>query len=105
MSRKAVLVYQAGIANVFEVDSFNANPAGRNAKRLLQHAFSPCEYYAQGLARAGYKVASMHCNQAGDITNAVWSEALEDAPFEDKFKPVFHRIKCSAGGRFEDVPK
>lgn len=94
--KKAVLVYQAGIANVFEVDCFNSNPFGRNAKRLLQSAFSECQFYAKGLGQGGYKVASMQCNQAGDITNAVWSEDLEDAPFSEMFQPVFIGVKQTA---------
>jgi len=87
--KKAVLVYQAGIANVFAVDSFNMADYGRNAKRLLQDAFGPCEWYARGLAYAGIKVCSMHCNQAGDIMAAKWSDNLEDAPFFDKMCPVY----------------
>lgn len=95
MARKrAVLVYQAGIANVFEVSCFNANPHGRNAKRLLQHAFGPCEWFVKGLAHAGYSVTSMQCNQAGDVTEAQWSEDLDAAPFSDKFQAVFSGVKA-----------
>lgn len=87
-TRKAVLVYQAGIANVFAVDSFNMSDYGRNAKRLLQHAFSPCEYFARGLAAAGFTIRTAHCNQAGDIVNAQWSEDLDAAPFCESFHPI-----------------
>ena len=87
--RKAVLVYQAGLANVFAVDCFNMVEYGRNARRLMQHAFSPCENFARGLAAAGVLVATAHCNQAGDITNARWSEDLDSAPFSRHFQPVF----------------
>ena len=92
-TRKAVLVYQAGIANVFAVDCFNLNPFGRNAKRLLQGAFSSCEWFAKGLAAAGVKVATVHCNMAGDITNQIWSEDLDSAPFRESFHPVFAGVQ------------
>lgn len=87
-ARRAVLVYQAGIANVFEVDCFNMADYGRNARRLLQHAFSPCEFFARGLGAAGWVVRSATCNQAGDIVSAPWSDDLEQAPFSDSFAPV-----------------
>lgn len=86
---KAVLVYQAGIANVFAVDCFNLCDFGREARRLLQDDFRACENFARGLAAAGCLVATLHCNQAGDIASAKWSDALDDAPFHDKFRPVF----------------
>jgi hypothetical protein len=85
---RAMLVYQAGIANVFAVDSFNIADYGRNARRLLQHAFSPCEHFARGLAAAGVVVRTAACNQAGDIVNALWSLDLEAQPFSDNFNPV-----------------
>lgn len=78
------LVYQAGIANVFEVDDEG------NRRRLLQHAFSPCEYFALGMANAGKIVRTMACNRAGDITDVEWSSDLENQPFSDKFRPVFN---------------
>ena len=87
--KKAVLCYQGGIANVFEVQCFNLAPYGRDAKRLLQGSFQQCEWYSRGLAAAGVSVTSMHCNQAGDISESVWSEDLEAAPFSDSAGPVF----------------
>lgn len=83
----AVLVYQAGIANVFSVERVT-NEDGRNPKRLLQGDFRSCEAFARGLAVAGVDVTTMHCNRAGDIANAEWSENLESAPFSDSFHPV-----------------
>ena len=87
--RKAVLVYQAGIANVFAVDSFNLADYGRNAKRLIQADFHTCQSFAQGLSVAGIKVTSCACNQAGDIRESHWSDSLADAPFFDKMCPVY----------------
>jgi len=89
---KAVLVYQAGIANVFAVDCLNMADYGRNAVRLMQADFRACENFARGLAAAGVIVASAQCNQAGDIVDSHWSEDLEDAPFSDKFRPVFKGV-------------
>jgi hypothetical protein len=90
---RAVLVYQAGIANVFAVTCFNMADFGRDAKRLLQGDFRSCEYFARGLATAGILVASAHCNQAGDIINAHWSTDLEEAPFCDKFCPIWSGVE------------
>lgn len=85
------LVYQAGIANVFEVDCLNTATFGREAKRLMQGDFKTCEAFAFGLAVAGHIVHTCACNMAGDITNQPWTFDLESAPFSDKFRPVFQR--------------
>ena len=82
------LVYQAGLANVFLVDAFDLNATGHNVRRLLQGTFHECEIFVRGMARAGAVVRSAHCNQAGDIAGAQWSEALEDAPFSESQRPI-----------------
>lgn len=81
--KKAMLVYQAGIANVFAVDCFNLAPYGREAKRLFQADFRACVAYCHGLSAAGVIVRSAHCNMAGDITDQPWSDDLDSAPFND----------------------
>lgn len=86
---RAVLVYQAGIANVFEVESFNMADWGREARRLIQADFRACENFARGLQAAGAQVFSAQCNRAGDIVSATWSAYLEDAPFYESMMPVF----------------
>ena len=86
---KAMLVYQYGIANVFQVESFNLSNHGREAKRLLQHGFQSCEMYARGLGAAGVTVRTAACNEDGDIIHRPWSSDLEDPPFSDRFQPVF----------------
>lgn len=91
--KRAVLVYQAGIANVFRVSTFNQAPHERHAVRLLQSDFRMCESFARGLAAAGVTVTTFGCNQPGDVTNAHWSEDLEGQPFSDKFSPVFAGIE------------
>lgn len=93
--KRAVLVYQAGIANVFEVQSFNMADFGRDAKRLLQADFRSCEMFARGLDAAGVKVATAHCNMAGDITHQPWSVLLETAPFNEQFHPVYSKGVCA----------
>jgi hypothetical protein len=87
--KRAVLVYQAGIANVFQVESFNMADYGRDARRLLQSDFRTCEAFARGLVAAGVKVTSAACNRAGDVAEQTWSEDLDEQPFSDKFCPVF----------------
>jgi hypothetical protein len=93
-TNSAVLVYQAGIANVFEVECFNMCDFGRDARRILQADFRTCESFARGLAHAGYAVASAACNEAGDISKSDnWTVDLESAPFFDKFYPVWNGVK------------
>lgn len=92
--KRAALVYQAGIANVFEVDSFNIGADAinsypescevRNARRLVQGDFRSCLAFARGLKAAGVKVEVFGCNEAGDITNSVWSTDLASQPFAEK---------------------
>lgn len=91
--KRAVLVYQAGIANVFEVKSFNMSSFGREAKRLVQADFRTCEAFSRGLAAAGVKIATASCNSAGDIINSTWTEGLEDCPFRDNARPVWKGVK------------
>ena len=86
--KRAMLVYQAGIANVFEVKCFNLGSFGRYAKRLLQADFRSCENFARGLSTAGVTVRTVACNQAGDIINETWDEDLTEQPFSNNFHPV-----------------
>jgi len=87
-TKRAMLVYQAGIANVFEVESHNLADFGRDAKRLMQGDFYGCESFANGLAKAGYIVKSAACNMAGDIAKQKWSDDLDAQPFSESFRPV-----------------
>ncbi len=86
--RRAVLVYQGGLANVFSVQSFNMADYGRDARRLLQSDFRTCEAFARGLSAAGVKITSMACNRAGDVIEETWGDNLDDAPFSESFRPV-----------------
>ncbi len=83
-----MLVYQGGIANVFQVDCANLAPFGRNAVRLFQSDFRACEHFARGCGTMGAIVHSVHCNKAGDIIRAVWDGDLDNAPFRDSMLPV-----------------
>ena len=86
--KRAILVYQGGIANVFEIRDTPEHVANATyRKRLLQSDFRTCESFARGLACAGVEVSSMACNQAGDIAGAQWG-LLGDGPFRDKMNPV-----------------
>jgi len=86
--KKAVLVYQGGIANVFAVSAFNLMPDKRDAKLLLQANFRACEFFARGLGAAGVIVRTMACNQANDVKNAIWSNDLQAQIFNDRFHVV-----------------
>ena len=86
------LVYQAGIANIFQVDCFNLNSFGRNERRIFQGDFRGAECIAHGLGLAGAVVQSLACNKAGDIDKQDWTTDLEAQPFSEKFSPVFFVI-------------
>ena len=88
--KNAALVYQAGIANVFQTDC-DTHPLFR--KRLFQSDFRRCEAFARGLEAAGVKLVSLYCNQASDIANADWYSELDNAPFSDKFQPVGEYVR------------
>lgn len=84
---RVVLVYQAGICNVFHVTSFNLSDYGRDAVRIYQGDFRTGESICYGLGLAGAVVRTAACNQAGDIARAHWSEDLDSQPFSEKFHP------------------
>lgn len=80
--RKAALVYQCGIANVFELDD-----DGVRIRRLLQHDFRTCEAFARGLRAAGVTVVTAHSDVAGDVASFPWSNGPGDI-FSDAKSPV-----------------
>lgn len=91
---RIMLVYQAGIANVFRVAVFNlAADAGgladgdRQAQRIYQGDFRTAESICYGMGLAGAIVRSAACNRAGDIAGQTWTEDLDAQPFSDKFCP------------------
>lgn len=110
-----VLVYQAGIANLFSVKLNPAKcskaelaavaalqgPAHETAKQaicLLSHAresarvyqgdFRTAEAMARGAKLAGATVYSAGCNRAGDVQGEQWTIALDTLPFSEDFRPV-----------------
>ena len=68
--RRAFLVYQSGIANVFRVTALNLADYGRDAVRLYQGDFNSAEKIAFGLGLNGTIIRTCACNQAGDIINS-----------------------------------
>jgi hypothetical protein len=85
----AILVYQGGIANVFSVSHISEVAERRtDERRLLQTDFRTAEAYCLGLIAAGVEVASMACNQAGNIAHQTWREKVSDAPFYENMRPV-----------------
>lgn len=82
----AIILYQAGIANVYRVDS---GMGIVNPKRIGQGAFQTCEDFARGLVAAGVSLRVMSANVAGDATLQVnrWSDGLVDCPFRENARP------------------
>lgn len=87
--RKAVLVYQGGIANVFAVDRLTTAVLGRNARRLLQADFRTCAAFARGMGAAGATVRTMFCNMAGDIAEQPWTSDIDGQPFVSDSDAVY----------------
>lgn len=83
-TRKAMLIYQGGIANVFEVSEID--PAYcMHTKRIMQSDFRGCANFCRGLVYAGFEVRTCVYNMAGDISEQLWSWDLDTAPFNDEF--------------------
>lgn len=83
---RLMLVYQAGIANLFRVASFNKGTYARDAVRVYQGDFRTAEAMARGAELAGAIVRVSACNQAGDIIDATWNTPLGEAPFSSEFR-------------------
>jgi hypothetical protein len=92
------LVYQAGIANVFEEipvrDTRSQASTGLTIRsdrvRVLQSDFRACESFCRGLKRAKKTVRVAWCNEAGDIQESFWRFSdFSSAPFSDKFAKDF----------------
>ncbi len=81
---KIVLVYQSGIANVFEVDAFTLQDHHRYAERLLQADFRTCASFARGCGAAGATVRTASCNVAGDCAKVEWYMGTDGTPFRDE---------------------
>lgn len=82
------LVYQGGIANVFQVDCLNLSSHGRDAQRVYQGDFHGGINFAIGSGAAGAIVRTAACNKAGDIADATWTEDLDNQPFSDRLVKV-----------------
>jgi hypothetical protein len=66
---KITLLYQAGIANVFDGDT-----------RVMQHAYKPCEDFVRGLMYADVPVSIKHWDGAGDalLFKSEWQDGAGD---------------------------
>lgn len=80
------LVYQSGIANLFQVPSLEFYAEGRN-KRVFQGDFRTAEAMARGAILAGGEVRVASCNVAGDIADLVWAQGMSNCPFRECANP------------------
>lgn len=87
------LVYQCGIANVFQVTgdlpelpAFAGKP-DRHRRRVVQHAYSYCEIFCRGLIEGGHTVSAYHCDTVGDIISAEWHDGPGELFGESKRPP------------------
>lgn len=85
--RRYMLVYQAGLANVYCVRAFNLSDYGRDANLIYQGDFRSAECISFGLGMAGHIVRYAHCNMAGSIVNQTWSDDMDSAPFRESMHP------------------
>ncbi len=82
---KLMLVYQAGIANVFNVSGFGLGRDTTVRKRIYQGDFRTAEKICYGAALAGAIVRTAACNMVGDIIGQTWTDDLDSQPFSEKF--------------------
>ncbi len=77
------LLYQCGLANVFRLDA-------DGWKRVLQHAYSACEWYCAGLIDCGGLVAVRHWDGAGDALACQneWTDGAGELWMTHKRPPV-----------------
>ncbi len=103
MVKRAVLVYQVGLANVFMVDPVVGADRIVGRRRMLQADYRSCELYAKGLRDAGSELEVAHCDEAGDVTRADWQPGAGDLWREKKYPPAQclfeERERALAGGR------
>ncbi len=94
--RVFALVYQAGIANVFEVRTANCGTWGREAKRIYQGDFRSAENWMRGILAGNDKALAFTaaCNIAGDIAEQNWNTPLYEAPFSEHFRPIYKGYKA-----------
>ena len=81
-----MLVYQVGIANVFQVSAFNLADYGRDARRVYQGDFRTAEAIAHGAWLAGALVKAAGCNEAGDIALRSWTQDIDSLPFRESIR-------------------
>lgn len=83
-TKTIVLVYQAGIANVFECDEAGVTQQDRGtSRRILQTDFRTAYWFVRGCGHAGAKVRTMSCNVAGDCARVDWTPGNEGTPFRE----------------------
>lgn len=78
-----MLVYQAGIANVFRVKRLSNMASRGKTERLFQGGFRDARFFCEGMAECGAVVRTAWCNQAGDIINAEWTSDRSSQPFSE----------------------
>jgi hypothetical protein len=89
------LVYQGPVANVFRLRGNTdlpeyAPPADEyfpSCTRVLQHAYSCCEWFCAGLLSAGHTVAVYHCDEKGDCAKLDWEAGKGELNAHGKHPP------------------
>jgi len=83
----AILVYQAGIANVFRF-----TPETGKTTRLMQSDFRACENFIRGWRACGGLTQVAWCNEAGNIQERKWKfDDFDSAPFSESFAQDLHK--------------
>ena len=78
--KEFTIVYQCGMANVFDTTGGHAD----HRKRVLQGTFRDCEQFMRGARAAGAEVRIRHADVAGDCTLAFWEAGAGDMFGESK---------------------
>jgi hypothetical protein len=86
--RRAMLVYQQGFANVFEVAEFGLTPETHGPARVIRaNTYRYCETICEGLELAGWEIRAAACEELGDIADREWQEYRETGPFSSSRSP------------------
>lgn len=89
MEKRYALVYQAGIANLFEVGAHGYTASMRGTThRIYQGDFHTAAAMARGARMAGADVRTACCNEAGEIAERTWNCDYDDQPFCEQYQLV-----------------
>ena len=95
-SKLFALVYQCGIANLFDITRVDALGRDTGIVRVYQGDYRGAESIANGAILVGAKVIVWHSDVTGDCTQAQWLQGAGDLWAESKNPPAGARDAADA---------